>query len=70
MRHAQPYQFRADHWPICPNCGNDELWSPLISYNLDVRPTIQEYIDAGLRCYYCQWSSDGDTQRVNGMISD
>lgn len=39
-------EFRADGWPLCPKCGDDELFS------LSVPATI-ETIEG---CYFCRWS--------------
>jgi hypothetical protein len=47
--------FRADGWPLCPQCGEDELWSPYYWEGTGVQPPIQTYIDAGLTCYQCHW---------------
>jgi hypothetical protein len=50
-------EFRKDGWPLCPNCGEDELWCPsLVSfYNVNGRnPIVDECIELGLRCYRCQ----------------
>lgn len=50
-------EYRADGWPLCPQCEEDELYS-LLAWNGDgERPPIQAYIAAGLRCYYCGWSN-------------
>lgn len=52
-------EFREDGWPLCPACGEDELWSPLL-WNLpgnnEEVPPVQVFIDAGLKCYRCGWS--------------
>lgn len=53
--------YRADGWPLCPCCGEDELWSPLIPDPIDNRPPIADYIAAGLHCYKCGWSKQEDT---------
>ena len=45
--------FRDDGWPLCPHCGDDELWSRLQWDGKGARPPIQDYIDAGLSCYRC-----------------
>jgi hypothetical protein len=39
------WQYRADGWPLCPACGEDELHS---------RETIASPLDP-LRCYRCGW---------------
>lgn len=51
-------EYRADGWPLCPNCGEDELWSPLIPDPIDSKPSIADYIAAGLRCYLCGWTKE------------
>lgn len=50
------FKYRADGWPLCPACGEDELWSRL--YWEDVRPALSAFIAAGLRCYCCDWASE------------
>lgn len=53
-------QRRTDGWPLCPHCGQDELWSPLVWDGIGERPTLGAYAAAGLRCYYCHWTdADG-----------
>jgi hypothetical protein len=58
-------EFRSDGWPLCPACGEDELYSflsmrdPFYVMNYfdehGSNPPIQEYIDAGMCCYFCSW---------------
>lgn len=49
-------RFRPDGWPCCPQCDEDELWSPFLPKPPDYRPgTLEEYVAAGLRCYLCGW---------------
>jgi len=62
-RPVAPTEFRKDGWPLCPSCGEDELWSPLLwksgaRLNLDEKPLIEAFIAAGLSCYGCGWSSE------------
>lgn len=47
-------EFRSDGWPLCPECGQDELYC-------DYGPASpQEAIEVGLfHCYYCLWNSMG-----------
>lgn len=50
-------EFRDDGWPLCPNCGDDELYCPygtdfFTAYQRVI--TIDEAIDLGLACYYCR----------------
>ncbi len=52
-------EFREDGWPLCPQCGEDELYS-LVMLNWTgegPHPSIQECIAGGMRCYYCGWQS-------------
>ena len=49
-------EYRADGWPLCPCCGEDELWSALNWNGEGDRPPLSDYIAAGLVCYYCNWS--------------
>ena len=51
-------EHRADGWPLCPVCGEDELWSGLPWNGNDPRPPMQEWIDHGLRCYKCGFDSE------------
>lgn len=46
---AKPEMFtahRPDGWPLCPNCGEDELWSDGIPLTIE---TIRS-------CYVCGWN--------------
>lgn len=51
---AHPIQRRDDGWPLCPSCGEDELWS---AKPLSV-PLEGETWAPGLSCYRCDWDSD------------
>lgn len=48
--------LRPDGWPLCPACGEDELWSPLIWE--EEPPALEAFIAAGLSCYRCGWSKE------------
>lgn len=50
-------EHRADGWPLCPQCGEDELWSRFAWYGDDPKPPMQAWIGHGLRCYKCGWDS-------------
>lgn len=52
----EPHAFRADGWPLCPICEEDELWSPLIWDGEGEQPSVAAYIAAGLRCYRCGYA--------------
>ena len=42
-RHMPKVEYRPDGWPLCPNCGQDEL------YSLSIPPTIETIRG----CYLC-----------------
>ena len=55
-----PYkEFRADGWPYCPVCEEDELYScVMLAYRgQGERPTIEECIAGEMACYLCGWNS-------------
>lgn len=51
------YETRKDGWPLCPVCGEDELFSLFYWDGEGERPPMQAWIDAGLRCYKCSYDS-------------
>jgi hypothetical protein len=51
------YDTRAGGWPLCPSCGEDELYSLFPWDGSDPKPPMQAWIDHGLRCYKCGWDS-------------
>lgn len=46
--------FRDDSWPLCPRCGQDELWSDIWN-RLEPKPTMTEFIANIRGCYACGW---------------
>lgn len=38
-------EYRKDGWPLCPHCGQDELWCRQIPAS----------VQGALRCYQCGW---------------
>lgn len=53
-------KFRRDGWPLCPQCGEDELYSYLmLTWTEPEPPSIQDCMDAGMACYRCSWKSEG-----------
>jgi hypothetical protein len=61
--------FRKDGWPLCPECGEDELASDLLLrgdvHRYERRPdlTMADYLASTFFCYQCQWRgviSQGD----------
>ena len=59
------YTYRADGWPLCPQCGEDELWSRVPGHQVHVGEPIPEPGSAELLelcfrepfiCYACNWS--------------
>lgn len=51
------YATRADGWPLCPICHEDELYSFFAWDGMSEKPPMQAWIDAGLRCYRCGFDS-------------
>lgn len=53
-------EFTHQGWPLCPKCGENELWSPFhppIEWDLEERQrNMALYIASGLTCYQCGWS--------------
>jgi hypothetical protein len=56
---ARAYEARADGWPLCPNCHNDELYSLLSCKDpsgVPRAPTLAEFLeDDDFCCYACSW---------------
>jgi hypothetical protein len=55
-------EFRKDGWPLCPRCGEDELYSRYLPDPpaLDEQPQdilLRLYLSTGVKCYRCQWES-------------
>lgn len=48
-------QVRADGWPLCPQCGDDELYCL----------AIPACICADMACYACDWRGDPRTTPVH-----
>lgn len=45
---VRPYRhYRADGWPYCPRCDEDELWSN----------ATQATVETIVGCYACGWSA-------------
>jgi hypothetical protein len=55
---GEPTSYRADGWPDCPRCGNDELWSKVMMAwdGTGERPTMAACYDRSFACYACRWS--------------
>lgn len=67
-------EFRKDGWPLCPNCGEDELWSLYVP-PLDGEPQalhvppikdaeapvtmLEKYIAEIVGCLSCNWKIGG-----------
>lgn len=51
-------EHRKDGWPLCPQCGEDELGSLLV-WLTETPPPVQDFIDAGMWCYACGWKHEG-----------
>lgn len=46
------FQRRSDGWPLCPCCGEDELFSTY-EPTLDGDHTLVDYLLPELSCYRC-----------------
>jgi len=63
-------EYRRDGWPFCPRCEEDELYT-LLNANEFTKPngvTVQECIDAGVRCYRCNLEYLTEISKQNGFI--
>ncbi len=70
MKYRDQYkEFREDGWPLCPNCGKDELFNRKF-WLKGSTDTMDNYINNGLRCYYCSWQSLGDWFSSMGIEKD
>ncbi len=47
---ARKPEFRGDGWPLCPQCGQDELYCLYGLYDHNHIPVCPT-----LRCYFCDW---------------
>ncbi len=64
------YETRRDGWPLCPRCGEDELWSAITWDGLTERPPMEIWLAAGLTCYKCRWSNIDPITWAVGPIAD
>ena len=51
------YETRNDGWPLCPVCGEDELYSLFYWDGEGERPPMQAWLDGPLSCYRCGYDS-------------
>lgn len=49
-----------DGWPLCPNCGEDRLYSPLTLrlFVTGVPLSVAQAEAAGMECTRCGWMSE------------
>ncbi len=59
-------EYRRDGWPLCPRCGDDELYSLVIMQNAGKvpGPTLDECFAGEFRCYYCNWQGKIEPQKA------
>jgi hypothetical protein len=59
-------EFRKDGWPFCPVCEEDELYSVvMLAYDgKGEQPTLEECLANEMRCYRCNWSSEGQVKKI------
>ena len=59
------YDYRKDGWPLCPQCGEDELMSlAAIATMTKARPTDP------MRCYVCHWSGEVPPRPLVLIVDD
>lgn len=51
-------EFREDGWPLCPACGEDELWQNIDAIAFPRVPSLQERIENIVGCYHCGWTME------------
>lgn len=57
--------FRKDGWPVCPKCGDEELWCPgFVAWTREEdKPTLAQCYFKGFKCYRCSWESAEERTR-------
>jgi hypothetical protein len=53
------YEYRPDGWPLCPQCGDDELWSRVPGHSSELPETpalLLACFAEPFTCYFCNWS--------------
>lgn len=59
MKPATTYRaytnYRADGWPLCPRCDEDELWGIADVVFYPRLPTMAEHLMYIRGCYRCNW---------------
>ena len=68
-------EFRKDGWPLCPQCGEDELYSVYLfmPHGIDRQAKgeqieLDELLRYPFRCYYCGWRNDRDPVLLAALI--
>lgn len=62
-------EFRKDGWPLCPACGEDELYSRVALHwveggrDMDTQPTIADCLAGEFGCYACGWETPSVNRR-------
>jgi hypothetical protein len=49
-------EYREDGWPLCPRCGEDELYTLMPARQQARRPFLGRYFEHRFRCYLCSWA--------------
>lgn len=58
-------EARPDGWPLCPECGEDELGCMAVPQSPDYEWTLAKYLEHDLFCYRCgkvTWTPDAAPQ--------
>lgn len=63
-------EFRKDGWPLCPRCGEDELQNPHLDMGQEPRPTLADYLAAGLSCLSCGWEGPAALRQLDAEVAE
>lgn len=68
-------EFRKDGFPLCPCCGEDELYSLYANTKHCMERqlkgetvSLEETLEYPFACYRCNWASDDDLELLGAMI--
>lgn len=66
----QPREFRADGWPLCPWCGENEVYSlvALAWFDPGRKPSFEDMASGPFKCYGCSWAVDKLLSRAGAVL--
>ena len=62
---SPPFEYRRDGWPLCPQCGEDELFTTVYPLTYEPNPDDPRRTVAmwripiatdPMQCYRCRWT--------------